>query len=422
MKRRLQERPYTSSVTPSTAATEKTAFRILVAISFCHLLNDLVQSLLPSIYPILRDSYALSFAQLGLLTFTFQLTASVCQPFIGHYTDRRPRPFSLPAGVSFTLCGLLLLASANTFALLIAGAALVGFGSAIFHPESSRVARLASGGQHGLAQSIFQLGGTFGSALGPLLAALIVLPHGQGSLAWFSVTAIFAVLTLLKVARWYQDHQNANAKRASPQSSHARYPRRTVVVSITILVILIFSKYFYLASLTSYYTFYLMSKFGVSVRTSQLYLFLFLAAAAAGTLLGGPIGDRVGRKYVIWVSIVGVLPFTLALPYVGLIATAVLTVIIGLVLSSAFSAILVYAQELVAGRIGMISGVFFGLAFGMGGIGAAILGGIADHTSIYLVYKICAYLPALGLLTAFIPDIDGPRSKPIPAAMMTEEV
>jgi MFS transporter, FSR family, fosmidomycin resistance protein len=394
----------------SHGAAERTAFRILLAISFCHLLNDLVQSLLPAIYPMLRTSFSLSFSQLGLLTLTFQMTASVCQPFIGLYTDRKPQPFSLPTGVAFTLGGLLVLAVASSYQVLVAGAALVGLGSAVFHPESSRVARLASGGQHGLAQSIFQLGGTFGAALGPLLAALIVLPHGQKSLAWFSVTVFLAFATLLRVARWYQNHQQSKAARQVAAHASSPLPRKTVAISISILIVLVFSKYVYLASLTSYYTFYLMSKFGLSAQSAQIYLFLFLGSAAVGTFAGGPIGDRIGRKYVIWGSILGVLPFTLVLPHVGLFATAALTVAIGFVLSSAFSAILVYAQELVPGRIGMISGLFFGLAFGMAGIGAALLGNLADHTSIEFVYQVCAYLPALGLLTAFLPNIDGPRS------------
>lgn len=395
---------------------ERTAFRILLAISFCHLLNDMVQSLLPAIYPLLKTSFRLDFTQLGLLTLTFQMTASVCQPFIGLFTDRKPQPYSLPIGVGFTLAGLLVLARAGSYPVLIGGAMLVGLGSAVFHPESSRVARLASGGQHGLAQSIFQLGGTFGSALGPLLAAIIVLPRGQSSLTWFSLAVMVAFLTLWYVAGWYSEHHRNSQSKARREPAAPALPRKTVRTSIAILIALVFSKYVYLASLTSYYAFYLMSKFGLSASNAQLYLFLFLASAAAGTFAGGPIGDRIGRKYVIWGSILGVLPFTLLLPYVGLFATAALTVCIGFVLSSAFSAIVVYAQELVPGRIGMISGLFFGLAFGMAGIGAAVLGTLADHTSIQFVYRVCAFLPAIGLLTAFLPDVDGPRFKATLAA------
>jgi MFS transporter, FSR family, fosmidomycin resistance protein len=402
----------TFTTTSPAAATSQTVFRILAAVSFCHLLNDMVQSLIPSIYPILKTSYGLSFEQLGLLTLTYQLTASILQPFVGSFTDRRPQPYSLPAGVGFTLMGLILLSIAFTFPMLLAAAALVGLGSAVFHPESSRVARLASGGQHGLAQSIFQLGGNFGSALGPLLAALIVLRHGQHSLAWFSIAALLGAIVLMNVAGWYKRHRAERAhSRSAAKASHSPYPTRTVAVSLAVLIALIFSKYFYLASLTSYYTFYLISKFHVSVGTAQLYLFVFLGSAAVGTLIGGPVGDRIGRKYVIWASIVGVLPFTLLLPYANLFWTCVLTVFIGLILASAFSAILVYAQELLPGKVGMISGLFFGFAFGMGGIGAALLGRLADATSIAFVYKVCSYLPFIGLLTGFLPNIDGPRSR-----------
>ncbi len=397
---------------PRADDAQRTAFAVLAAISFCHLLNDLVQSLIPAIYPILKTSFRLDFGQLGLMTLTYQLTASLFQPFIGLYTDRRPQPYSLPVGVMFTLSGLLLLATASSFHLLLAAAAFVGLGSAVFHPESSRVARMASGGQHGLAQSIYQLGGTGGAALGPLLAALIVLPRGQSSIAWFSVTALLGVIVLLRVARWYRHHQSAVANASGTAAAvHAALSRHQVAVSLAILVALIFSKYFYLASLSSYYTFYLMNKFHVSIGAAQIYLFLFLASAAAGTMIGGPVGDRLGRRYVIWVSILGVLPFTLLLPYANLFWTSVLTVVIGLILSSAFSAILVYAQELMPGKVGMISGLFFGLAFGMGGIGAAFLGKLADATSIEFVYRVCSYLPAIGLLTGFLPDIDGPKAR-----------
>jgi FSR family fosmidomycin resistance protein-like MFS transporter len=386
-------------------AAERTMFRILAAVSFCHVLNDMMQSLLPSIYPILKSSFHLNFTQIGFITLTFQITASLLQPVVGHYTDRKPLPYSLPIGMVFTLIGLLLLAVAPTFPLLLLAAALIGMGSAVFHPESSRVARMASGGKHGFAQSFFQVGGNTGSAIGPLLAVFIILPHGQIGAAWFSLAALLAIVVLLQVSRWYKARlahlQNKPAKHAEKS---AGLPRKQVITAIVVLMALVFSKYFYLAGLTSYYTFYLIAKFHVSVQSSQLHLFAFLAAVAAGTLIGGPIGDRVGRKSVIWCSILGVLPFTLILPYANLFWTSVLSIIIGFVIASAFSAILVYAQELVPGRVGMISGLFFGLAFGMGGIGAAVLGKLADMTSIIFVYKVCAYLPAIGLLTGLLPN------------------
>jgi MFS transporter, FSR family, fosmidomycin resistance protein len=384
---------------------KKTLFRILAAVSFCHVLNDMMQSLLPSIYPILKSSFHLNFTQIGFITLTFQITASLLQPVIGHYTDRNPMPYSLPIGMVFTLIGLLLLAVAPTFPLLLLAAALIGIGSAVFHPESSRVARMASGGKHGFAQSFFQVGGNTGSAIGPLLAVFIVLPHGQIGCAWFSLAALLAIVVLWRVGRWYKaqlSHLQSRPAKHSEESSGV--PRKQVVTAIAVLIALVFSKYFYLAGLTSYYTFYLIAKFHVSVQSSQLHLFAFLAAVAAGTLIGGPIGDRVGRKSVIWCSILGVLPFTLLLPYANLFWTGVLSVIIGFVIASAFSAILVYAQELVPGRVGMISGLFFGFAFGMGGIGAAVLGKLADMTSIIFVYKLCAYLPAIGLLTGLLPN------------------
>jgi FSR family fosmidomycin resistance protein-like MFS transporter len=387
-------------------------FRVLAAVSFCHVLNDMMQSLLPSIYPILKSSFHLNFTQIGFITLTFQITASLLQPVIGHYTDRKPMPYSLPIGMVFTLVGLLLLAIAPTFPLLLLAAALIGMGSAVFHPESSRVARMASGGKHGFAQSFFQVGGNTGSAIGPLLAVFIILPHGQIGSAWFSIAALLGIFVLIRVSRWYKAHlthlQNKPAKHAEES---AGLPRRQVITAIAVLIALIFSKYFYLAGLTSYYTFYLISKFHVSVQSSQLHLFAFLAAVAAGTLIGGPVGDRVGRKSVIWCSILGVLPFTLVLPYANLFWTGILSVIIGFVIASAFSAILVYAQDLVPGRVGMISGLFFGFAFGMGGIGAAVLGKLADMTSIVFVYKVCAYLPAIGLLTGLLPN----SHKKIPA-------
>ena len=396
-----QTRFYTNELPSS---RQNTAFPILFAISFCHLLNDLNQSLLAAIYPILKTSFHLTFSQIGLITLTFQVTASLLQPLVGIYTDKRSTPYSLSIGMGFTLAGLLFLSVAPSYAWLLMAAALVGIGSSIFHPESSRVARMASGGRHGLAQSLFQVGGNAGSALGPLLAAFIVLPRGQGSLAWFSIAALLAMAILFKIGGWYKAHHAERAKKEPAGETKSALPPRQVAFAIAILIALIFSKYFYLASLSSYYTFYLISKFHVPVRDAQLYLFLFLGAAAAGTFAGGPVGDRIGRKYVIWVSILGVLPFTLALPYANLFWTAVLTVIIGLIIASAFSAILVYAQELVPGRVGMISGLFFGFAFGMGGLGAAVLGKLADMTSITYVYKVCAFLPAIGLLTAFLPD------------------
>ena len=392
--------------------SQKTAlFQVLAAVAFCHLLNDMMQSLLPSIYPILKAGFHLNFGQIGLLTLGYQITASLLQPFIGLYTDRRPMPYSLPIGMGFTLAGLLLLSFAPTFAWLLFAASLVGMGSAVFHPESSRIARMASGGKHGFAQSFFQVGGNAGTAIGPLLAAYIVLPRGQRGMTWFSLAAILGIAVLLWVGNWYRDREQTHPSNLAKQTSpHLILPRRKVVGAIAVLVALIFSKYFYLASVSSYYTFYLISKFHVSVRSSQIHLFVFLGAAAMGTFVGGPIGDRFGRKLVIWGSIVGVLPFTLMLPYANLFWTGILSFIIGFVLASAFSAILVYAQDLVPGRVGMIAGVFFGFAFGLGGIGAAVLGVLADKTSIIFVYRICAFLPAIGLLTGFLPDLEPPRA------------
>jgi MFS transporter, FSR family, fosmidomycin resistance protein len=395
---------------------EGTMFRVLAAVSFCHLLNDMVQSLVPSIYPILKSSFHLSFTQIGLITLTYQITASLLQPFIGHYTDRKPMPYSLPIGMVFTLIGLLLLAVAPTFSVLLIAATLIGMGSAVFHPESSRVARMASGGKHGFAQSFFQVGGNTGSAIGPLLAALIVLPRGQIGSAWFSIVALLGIVILIRISRWYKARlAHLQTRSAKHEEESSTLPPAKVAAAIAVLIALVFSKYFYLASLTSYYTFYLIAKFHVSVQSSQLHLFAFLAAVAAGTLIGGPIGDRVGRKSVIWCSILGVLPFTLVLPYANLFWTGVLSLIIGFVIASAFSAILVYAQELVPGRIGMISGLFFGFAFGMGGIGAAVLGKLADATSIVYVYKVCAYLPAIGLLTGLLPNTQKAHQQDQPA-------
>ena len=390
---------------------QSTAFPVLAAISFSHLLNDTIQSLIPAIYPFLKSAFALSFGQIGLLTLALMLTASLLQPLVGVYTDRRPTPYSLVIGMGVSLVGLLLLSVARSFAVLLVAAGLVGIGSAVFHPESSRVARMASGGRHGLAQSLFQVGGNVGSSFGPLLGAFLVVPRGQSSIAWCSLLALIGMVVLWKIGSWYGTRQSATFAPAAGRSSPDRpthVSRRRVGWSLSILAALIFSKYFYLASLNSYYTFYLISRFHVSVRTAQIDLFVFLAAVATGTIVGGPIGDRFGRKYVIWGSILGVLPFTLLLPHASLFWTSILAVLIGLILASAFSAIVVYAQELVPGRVGLISGVFFGFAFGMAGIGAAVLGQLADVVGIEAVYRLCAFLPLIGLLAAFLPDLDKP--------------
>jgi MFS transporter, FSR family, fosmidomycin resistance protein len=391
-------------------AGAKAVFSILAAISVCHFLNDMLQSLIPAIYPILKSSFRLNFAQIGLITFTFQLTASLLQPVVGAYTDRRPRPYSLVIGMGCTLVGLLFLSTASTYPMLLVASGLVGLGSSVFHPESSRVARMASGGQHGLAQSLFQVGGNTGSAVGPLLAAFIVLPRGQHSISWFTIAALAAIILLARVGNWYKQQQASKRKMAGHLENLVILSRGKVIFSIVILAALVFSKYIYLVSLTSYYTIYLISKFHISVKSSEMYLFAFLGAIAAGTIIGGPIGDRIGRKLVIWWSILGALPFTLALPYANLFWTCVLSVFIGVILASAFSAIIVYAQELVPGKIGMISGLFFGFAFGMAGVGAALLGVLADHTSLNFVYHVCAFLPAIGLLTALLPDVEPRRA------------
>jgi FSR family fosmidomycin resistance protein-like MFS transporter len=384
-----------------------TAFRVLAAVSFSHLLNDTLQSAIAAAYPIFKAAHHLDFGQIGLVTLATQLTASLLQPVVGLVTDRRPLPYSLAIGMCFTLGGLLLLAFAPSYAVILAAVAVVGVGSAVFHPEASRVARMASGGRHGFAQSFFQVGGNAGSAVGPLVAAFVILPLGQHGIAALSLGAVAAVVLLLRVGRWY-----AARPGGAPAGGHrpAGLPRRRVALALAILAALVFSKYLYLASLSSFYTFFLIQKFDMSVRAAQLHLFLFLGAVAAGTLAGGPIGDRVGRKAVIWGSILGVLPFTLLLPFASAFWTAVLTVVIGIVLSSAFSAIVVYAQELVPGRVGTVAGLFFGLAFGIGGAGAALLGALADARGIELVYRICAFLPAIGLLTAFLPDVEGRSS------------
>lgn len=402
--------PTATAASPATA--DPTRYRVLGAISFSHMLNDMIQSLILAIYPILKGEFTLSFLQIGLITLTYQLTASMLQPLVGLYTDKHPKPHSLAFGMGSTLAGLLLLSVAPNFAMILVAAALVGTGSSVFHPESSRIARLASGGQHGLAQSIFQVGGNTGSALGPLLAAIIVLPNGQGAIAWFALAALVAIAVLWQIGNWYQ-RQFLSRPAAVKKMATVVGPvsHRLVVRAIVVLLILIFSKYFYLTSITSYYTFYLIHHFGVSVQSSQIHLFVFLFAVAVGTLAGGPVGDRIGRKPVIWVSILGVAPFTLLLPHVDLMWTGILTFIIGLVIASAFSAILVYAQELMPGKIGAVSGMFFGFAFGMGGIGAAVLGVVADSQGIEFVYRICAWLPLLGVLTVFLPTIEHPHHR-----------
>ena len=389
---------------PAPDVLNATTYQVIAAISFAHLLNDMMQSVLLAIYPMLKLGLHLSFAQIGLITLTYQLTASLLQPLIGLYTDRRPMPYSLPLGMGFTFVGLLSLAQAGSFGAVLLSAMLIGMGSSVFHPESSRVARMAAGSQPGLAQSLFQIGGNLGSAIGPLLAALIIVPQGQGSVAWFALFALLGVVVLSFVGRW-SSHHVANFRKRMQAHAGNGLSRRQIGWSLAILGLLMFSKFFYMTSLSSYYTFYLMHKFDLPLASAQLYLFAFLFAVAAGTVLGGPVGDRVGRKRVIWGSILGVAPFTLLLPHVGLFWTGVLSVIIGLILASAFSAILVYAQELVPGKVGTISGLFFGFAFGMGGIGAALLGQLADATSIETVYWVCAYLPLIGLLTAFLPTI-----------------
>ncbi len=382
-----------------------TVLAILFAISFSHLLNDAIQSLIPAIYPLLKTSFHLSFVQVGLITLAFQMTASILQPFVGFYTDRRPRPYSLAWGMGFTLGGLVLLSHATHYGMVVGAAALVGLGSSVFHPESSRVARLASGGRHGFAQSIFQVGGNTGSSLGPLLAALIVVPRGQGSVLWFALLALLGIAILTVVGHWYRRHLvEAKTRPAPPSVSFRNLPRR-VWLALIVLGVLVFSKYFYLACLTNYYTFYLIHRFHLSVQGAQYHLFFFLFAVALGTILGGPIGDRYGRKLVIWVSILGVAPFTLSLPYANLLWTGILSFVIGIILASAFSAILVYAQELVPGKIGLISGLFFGWAFGIAGIGSAVLGALADRTSIEHVFYLCSFLPLIGLLTAFLPNV-----------------
>jgi len=401
-----------AQLTSTRLPAEQTTFAILFAISFCHLLNDMMQALLPAIYPSLKTSFHLSFTQIGLVTLAFQLTASLLQPAVGLYADKRPMPFSLPIGMVFTFVGLILLSFAQSYAVLLCAAAVVGLGSSVFHPESSRVARMASGGRHGMAQSLFQVGGNIGSALGPLTAAVVVMRWGQRSIAWYSLLAVICIFVLWNVGIWYKTHGLTRMKKAARHpEGHAELSPRQVAFAMTILLVLIFSKYIYLTSITSYYTFYLIHTFHVSVESAQLHLFGFLAPVAIGTFLGGPLGDRFGRKYVIWFSILGALPFTLLLPHVNLFWTGVLSAIIGLVISSAFSAIVVYGQELLPGKVGMVAGLFFGFSFGMAGIGAAVLGKIADLTSIGFVYGICAFLPLLGLFAAFLPNLETERMR-----------
>ena len=408
MQTRVDAMPLSSAATAPPAAEERTQFTVLGAISFSHLLNDMIQSLILAIYPLLKSGFHLSFAQVGLITLTYQVTASLLQPLVGMATDRRPMPYSLAAGMGFTLAGLLLLATAPNFPVLLLAAALVGTGSSIFHPESSRVARMASGGRPGLAQSVFVVGGNFGASFGPLLAAWIIVPHGRGSVAWFALAPLLAIAVLVQVGHWYARHHATRGKSRARRAPLRELSPGMVKFSLMVLGVLIFSKYFYIASISSYYTFYLMHAFNVSVQNAQVHLFVFLAAVAAGVLIGGPLGDKVGRKWVILGSILGVAPFTLLLPHANLFWTGVLSVVIGLILASAFTTIIVYAQELVPGRIGMISGVFYGLAFGMGGLGAAVLGKLADLDGIAHVYQLCAYLPLIGVCALLLPDIEKP--------------
>ena len=406
---------------PCLGTARRSAFKILLAVSVCHLLNDTVQSLLPALYPLLRNTFHLDFGQVGLIAFTATFTSSLLQPLVGLYSDRHPKPYFLAAGMGITLTGLLTLSLSSTYAVVLTAAGLIGTGSAVFHPESSRVARMASGGQHGFAQSIFQVGGNAGSALGPLLAAF-VLPKGQSSIAWFSILALIAMILLFDIGSWARRYRLAQPAATTVPlgthvtgSVHAHHPTfssRKIALAMGVLIVLMFSKFFYLASLTSYYTFYLMGRFHISVQSAQVHLFIFLGAVAAGTIIGGPVGDRFGRKFVIWWSILGVLPFSLLLPYASLFWTGILSVVIGIILASAFSAILVYAQDLIPTKIGTVSGLFFGLAFGLGGIGAALLGKLADHTSINFVYHVCSLLPAVGILTALLPDLTPARHHP----------
>ena len=392
---------------PSEQLVQKTIFGVLFAISIGHLLNDMIQSVITSVYPLLKQNYRLNFTQIGLITFTFQITASLLQPFVGFFTDRKPRPYSLPIGMGISLAGLVMLSLAPDFIAILGAVAMMGIGSSIFHPESSRLAHVAAGGKKGVAQSIFQLGGNTGGAIGPLLVALIVAPYGQRYIIWFGLAAVLGIIVLTKVGQWYKAHLDLKAKTpVLKEQIHPRLSKAKIILSLTVLMLLIFSKFFYLSSMTNYFTFFLIGKFHVSIQQSQLYLFVFLASVAAGTIIGGFMGDRFGRKYVIWFSILGVAPFTLMLPYANFFWTISLAAIIGVILSSAFSAIVVYAHELLPGKVGMVSGLFFGLAFGMGGLGSALLGRLADHTSINYVFEVCAFLPLIGIITGFLPNIE----------------
>ena len=384
-----------------------TAFSVLLALGLSHMLNHTLQTLIAAIYPLIKQSLTLSFSQIGLITLVFQFSSSVFQPVVGWYTDKKPQPYSLPVGMTSTLCGLFLLAFSNSLGMVLISVTLIGIGSSIFHPEASRLAYLASGGRPGLAQSIFQVGGNLGGSLGPLLAALVIAPFGQRNVAWFTVVALLCIGVMFPISRWYKRNLYFLRQRAANKVKevNARLSHRKIIFSLCILLILIFSKYVYLASINSYYTFYLIHKFGISVQASQFYLFAFLFSVAVGTLIGGPIGDKVGRKYVIWVSILGAAPFTLVMPYMGLMGTCVMSIFIGLIISSAFSAILVYAQELLPGKVGMIAGLFFGLAFGIAGIASAVLGNIADDRGIEYMYHVCSWLPLIGIVTGFLPNL-----------------
>ncbi len=403
------------SASPPAPAGRKTVVGILLALSAGHLINDTLQALLPSIYPTLKLTFGLSYTQIGLITLSFQLTASVLQPLVGRFTDRKPKPFSLAVGMGLTLVGLALLSQAGSYGMILGSAVMIGMGSAIFHPEASRVAHLAAGGRHGFAQSLFQMGGNLGSSLGPVLAAEIVVKHGQPSILWFTILAFAGIILLSRVGVWYRHHLSQKQKEEGRHGGPA-LPRHQVIASITILLILMFSKYFYLVSLTNYYTFYLIQRFHVSIRNADFLLFVFMGSVALGTMLGGPLGDRFGRKYVIWASILGVAPFSILLPHLGLTATVLLTVPIGLILASAFPSIVVYAQELVPGKVGTISGLFFGFAFGLGGIASATLGNLADRTSIEFVFQVCSFLPLIGLITWFLPDLHS-RPKVAPPSL-----
>lgn len=389
---------------------KRTTYSILFLISFSHLINDLLQAIIPSVYPLLKENFNLTFTQIGIITLTYQLVASILQPFVGMYTDKKSKPFSLIVGMSFTIVGLFFVSIASRFSYLLLSVSLIGIGSSIFHPESSRVAHLASGGKKGLAQSIFQLGGNAGSAIGPLLAAFIIIPHGQRNIMWFCLIGILGILALYRIGIWYSEHLSLkNLGKIAVEAPLHHLSKRRIGFSLTILLVLIFSKYFYLASITSYYTFFLIEKFHVSIQQSQFYLFMFLGAVAAGTLFGGPLGDRFGRKYIIWISILDVAPFTMLLPHVSLFWVGILSVIIGLILASAFSAILVYATELLPGKVGLVAGLFFGFAFGMGGLGSAVLGKLADVTSIQHFFNVCAFLPLIGIITGFLPNIESEK-------------